>query len=298
VSGSDANLRVPLACPVPQGADVACVELSFSDGYRTSVLRWKGSPGHTPVLMVHGIQSHLGWFIGSAAAMWRAGHTVYQLTRRGSGSNALSRGHARSAAQLLDDLAVAHRRILTDTGASRCHLVGVSWGGKLLAAYAAKQPPAGPIASLALLSPGIVPQVDMPIAVKLAIAGCLLIAPHKLFDIPLSDVDLFTDNEAMRRYLRDDACRLHRATARFLYATRQLDRMLKRAPDGAIDVRTALILAERDRIINNAATANEVSRLTAGRAALVQLPGSHTLDFEPDPAPFHSALCAALARAD
>ena len=295
MSGNDRRFGVPLACAIPPEADVAAVQLTLADGYRTTMLRWPAA-GKSPVLMVHGIQSHPGWFVGSAAAMWRAGHSVYQLTRRGSGSNDVLRGHALSVGLLLDDVAVAHRRVLAETGAARCHLLGISWGGKLLAAYAAAKRADELIASLTLASPGIVPRVDVSAETKLAIVGCLFVSPGKLFDIPLSDVELFTDNEAMRRYLRDDTRRLHRATARFLYVSWRLDRKIKRTRTGAIKVATTLILAERDRIIENAATAAEVARLTAGRAVVRQLPGCHTQDFEPDPKPFHDALCAALSR--
>ena len=298
MSGNDRWFGVPLACAIPPEADVAGVQLTLADGYPTTMLRWPAAGGKSPVLMVHGIQSHPGWFVGSAAAMWRAGHSVYQLTRRGSGSNDVRRGHALSARLLLDDLAIAHRYVLEETGAESCHLVGVSWGGKLLAAYAAAKRADELIASLTLASPGIAPRVDVSPKTKLAIAGCLFVAPGKLFDIPLSHVELFTDNEAMRRYLREDTRRLHRATARFLYVSRRLDRMIKRARAGAIKVATTLILAEGDRIIDNAATAAEVARLTAGRAVVRQLPGCHTQDFEPDPKPFHHALCAALSRGE
>ncbi len=298
MASRDEQLGVPLACPVPAEAGVARLQLPLANGYQTDMLRWAGDTRKPPVLMMHGIQSHPGWFIGSAAAMWRAGHCVYQFTRRGSGANTARRGHAASARQLLDDVAVAHRYVLKETDAASCHLVGVSWGGKLLAAYASEHGDTAAIASLMLLSPGIVPQVDVSWRTKLAIALCLLVAPRRLFDIPLRGVELFTDNEAARQYLRDDELRLQRATARFLYANRCLDRMLKRAPAGAIHAPTTLILAEGDRIIDNAATAAEVARLTAGRAVVQQLPGCHTLDFQPDPVSFHQALCEALARAE
>jgi len=298
MSGSDGQSGAPPADEAREEIEVTRLPLPLADGYRTNMLRWQADGDSPPVLMVHGIQSHPGWFVGSASAMWRAGHCVYQLTRRGSGWNTRRRGHAKSAGQLLDDVAVAHRYVLEETGAESCHLVGVSWGGKLLAAYAAERREAAATASLTLLSPGIAPRVDVPRRTKLAIALCLLVAPWKRFDIPLSDVELFTDNAAAQQQLRDDELRLHRATAKFLYASRCLDRLLKRAPAGAIDAATTLILAERDRIIDNAATTGEVARLTGGRAVVEQLPGCHTLDFEPDPAPFHQALCQALARAE
>jgi alpha-beta hydrolase superfamily lysophospholipase len=98
----------------------------------------------------------------------------------------------------------------------------------------------------------------------------------------------------MQQRLREDPARLHRATARFLYASRELDRRLRRAPEGAIDTPTTLILAERDRIIHNERTAEAVRRLTGDRARIVRLAGAHTLEFEPDPSPLERALIAAV----
>ncbi|MFW6133648.1 MAG: alpha/beta fold hydrolase [Planctomycetota bacterium] len=249
-------------------------------------------PSRLPVVYLHGIQSHPGWFFASASALARRGHPVFQPTRRGSGHASAPRGHARSCGQLLDDVATVCATARERTGASGVHLVGVSWGGKLAAAYAAGGKPQP--ASVTLIAPGIASQVDVGPATKLAVAACLLVRPRRGFAIPLNDPALFTDDEAMRDYIRRDPCRLHRATARFLYVSRILDRRLRRTAAGAIRSPTTLILARRDRIIDNDRTAAAVARLTDGLAVTVELDGAHTLEFEPDPSPLHDALAAAV----
>jgi pimeloyl-ACP methyl ester carboxylesterase len=221
------------------------------------------------------------------------GHRVFAVCRRGSGDNTRHRGHASSAAQLLDDLETAGRYVLDTTGQDRLALVGVSWGGKLAACYAASPQRKVTLASVSLVAPGIAPRVGVGAATTLAIALALLVAPQRRFDIPLNEVELFTDNPAMRGYLRFDPHRLVWATARFFYASWQLDGML---PAGALSVPTTLILAEGDRIIDNARTRRTVERLTAGAAEVTVLRGSHTLEFEEDPGPFHQVLAAAVRR--
>jgi len=268
--------------------------LVLTDGVRTHVFQHAGPrTDRMPVLYVHGIQSHPGWFVGSAQALARAGHAVFQVTRRGSGLAGVRRGDAPSAGQLLDDVAVAIEHVRDATGADRLALVGVSWGGKLLTAYALARP--GAVASLTLVAPGIVPRVTVPRRTKLAIAAARVFRPAMTFDIPLSDVALFTDHPPMREYLRRDAHRLRRATARFLVASAMLDRRLSGTGDGALAVPTTLMLAERDRIIDNSATTGVVARLTGGRARTVRLDAAHTMEFEPDPAMFFEALCGAVA---
>jgi len=252
-----------------------------------------GGGARLPVLYVHGIQSHPGWFAASAAALARAGHAVYQVTRRGSGDNQAARGHAHSDGQLMDDIDRAARMILERTGASRLHLLGVSWGGKLLAAYASHPKCSAPIASLTMVAPGIVPRVDVARTTKLSIAAALLVSPHRRFAIPLSEPELFTDNPAMREYLRNDKLALHEATARFFLASRKLDWRLSAAAGGCLAMPVTLILAGTDRIIDNQGTRRFVNRLTGGRCGVVELPGCHVLEFEPDPEPLLDALVAA-----
>ena len=290
------------AQPVSFAREVAVaprrLECALDDGYRTSVYYHApaGPEVRLPVLQMHGIQSHPGWFVGSAAALAAAGHPVYQVTRRGSGDNDRDRGHADSWRELVDDVAAACGFVREHAGAPRVHLLGVSWGGKLLAAFAARQR-GGAVASLTMVAPGLASRVDVPVGVKLAMFASLLARPRRLYDIPLADVDLFTDNPPMQDYLRGDRLTLHQATAKFFYVSRCLDWMLARyARQAALVVPTTLLLASRDRIIDNARTAELARRLTAGRCAVHELPGAHTLEFEPDPQPLYAAIVKSLLQ--
>ncbi|HUS46743.1 MAG TPA: alpha/beta fold hydrolase [Phycisphaerae bacterium] len=287
------------ARPLPAERLPQRLELELPDGYRTAVYAHAlAEADRLPVLYVHGIQSHPGWFMGSAAALASRGHAVFQVTRRGSGENETDRGHADSAGQLLDDVGAACGFVLGRTGCRRLHLLGVSWGGKLLAAYAASARDQQAVASLTMVAPGIAPRVDLPAARKLSVCLSAMVAPRRRFGIPLNDPQLFTDNEAMREYLRKDRFALHRATARLLLASHRLDVVLRRASRGAVGVPTSLLLAEKDRIIDNAATRQVVERLTAGRCVARELPGCHVLEFEPDPHGLYAALADAMADAE
>ncbi|HDZ21730.1 hypothetical protein LCGC14_0284910 [marine sediment metagenome] len=289
--------------PAHRPADAGAVErlsVDLPDGGPTTIYAWRPveDVGKLPVLYLHGIQSHPGWFTRSAEALWRAGYPVYQITRRGSGDSDSEQGDAASAGQLLADLTACRKVALAHADCRQCHLLGVSWGGKLAAAYAAGGEGAEAIASLTLIAPGIAPKVDVSTWTKLGVAACLLVWRKRRFAIPLSDVDLFTDNEAMRAYLRDDPFRLQTATARFFFTSRRLDWMLRRMPRGSIRAATNLLLASRDRIIDNAATRQVVARLTDGRAATRTIDGCHTMDFEPNPQVFLDALVDAVGRTD
>lgn len=291
-TGIDALAPLPPARDLPAGVGVRRLELTCADGHASHAYYYSLSdaPDRGAVLVyLHGIQSHPGWFVGSCGHLAAAGVGVLAVTRRGSGADTDARGDAPSAAALLADVAAAGR-LARELGGGEWHLLGVSWGGKLAAAYAALAGPDEAPASLAMVAPGLVPQVDAPFNTKLAVAASLLTRPTRPIDLPLENAALFTDNPAMRAYWQQDTWRLRQVTARFLYASRKLDRQLARSRPGAIACPSLLILAEGDRIIDNQATADRADRLTAGAGETVTLRGAHTLEFEPDPAPLYDTL--------
>ncbi len=288
--------KLTFACPPAEDVPVSSEMLKLPDGRETPVLRHH-PPEKTrlPVLYAHGIQSHPGWFTGSAQAIAHAGSEVFQVTRRGSGTATAQRGDANSADQLLDDVDVAVRYVLEQTGAERLALMGVSWGGKLLTAYALRSD-VGNIDSLTLVAPGLAPLVDVSIATKLAILVALIFRPGAYFDIPLNDVSLFTDNPDMREYLRNDPHRLGRATARFMLASARLDRIIARADERALKVPTTLILACRDRIIDNEATCDLLEWLADRPVKIRRLDAAHTIEFERENSTFYDILCQSVGE--
>ncbi len=296
VTGRSATALLP-AKPLARDLLPERLTIALGDGYRTTLYLHRPAPNvqeQGSILYLHGIQSHPGWFMESAALLSAKGYAVYQLTRRGSGDNGVARGHARGASQLLDDLDCACRFVLQQRSSASLHMVGISWGGKWGTCYCLRPGRSVTVQTLTLVAPGIVPRVDVPWTTKAAIAISLLACPRRMFDIPLSDVELFTDNPEMRRYLEHDDLRMHKATARFLYASRQLDRTIADASDGALAMPTSLIMARRDRIIDNEATAATLRRLTLGRVRVTELDAAHTIEFEQDTAAFHRALLESL----
>ena len=273
--------------------------LPLPDGYLTNVVVHSpvDQASKLPVVYLHGVQSHPGWFVGSGAYLARAGHEVFQVTRRGSGENQHDRGHAKSPDQLLADINAAVNFVKKATHSKRVHLLGVSWGGKLAGRFAFS-PDAADLASLVLVAPGIASKVDVSMATKIKIGLSLILGGKAKFPIPLNEPELFTDNPTWREYVSGDPLRLNRATASFLFTSRQIDRQINAAPTGAISLPTTLILASRDRIIDNNATTNQVNRLTGGRAKVIELEASHTLEFESNPQPFFEVLADCLAGAE
>jgi alpha-beta hydrolase superfamily lysophospholipase len=268
------------------------------DGYRFCYRRYLAASPRAEVVCVHGIQSHGGWYEGSCARLATAGFNVSFLDRRGSGLNDRDRGDTSSFRRLLDDIAeflhfVRPARSASEGRSPPVFLLAISWGGKLAVALQRRHP--GLVDGLALLCPGFCPRVRPPLRRRLTILGARLVAPRRTFSIPLDDPQLFTASPHWQQFLRDDALALHRPTARFLVESARLDAYLHWAA-GHVRVPVLLLLAEHDRIIDNART-RTFARRFPGPVEVIEYPGAHhTLEFEPDPERFRADLIGWLRR--
>lgn len=257
-----------------------------SDGYRLHYRHW--TPAGTPravLVALHGIQSHSGWYEYSTRRLCQAGYEVLFLDRRGSGMNEPDRGHVVHYERWLHDVA----QVLADIRGRESQtarkvptvLMAVSWGGKVAAAVAARRPDL--VDALALLYPGICPRLKARVDQKLRLRlGEALGVVRKTVPIPLSDPALFTAEPRWQEYIRNDPLALHDVTVGFLLANRDLDRWNASNPQ-SITLPTLLMLAGRDRIIDNPATRRYLTQTRANLQTIVEFPqAQHTLEFEPN----------------
>jgi alpha-beta hydrolase superfamily lysophospholipase len=256
-----------------------------ADGYSLHYRHWQ--PPEIPrarVVVLHGIQSHSGWYLHSSARLCQAGFEVCYLDRRGSGLNTKDRGHVDSFHVLLDDLVLFLSRVRIQEPRRPVVLIGVSWGGKLATALAKEHPQL--IDALALLCPGLFPRIDPPWYQKIRIGLARVYWRYRHFTIPLTDPELFTATPRWLQFLRTDALSLHRATAAMLVASARLDWFVRNAPE-KITLPALLMQAGKDRIIDNARTKAFFDRFaSANRRHILYSEAHHTLEFEPDPESF------------
>jgi alpha-beta hydrolase superfamily lysophospholipase len=244
--------------------------------------------GQPHVVFIHGVQSHAGWYEYSCTRLSQAGFTVSFLDRRGSGMNEQDRGDTPGFRRLLDDLAEFLHGLRERQPGGKTFLAAISWGGKLAAALQRRHP--GLVDGLVLLCPGFFPRVGPSRKQRLAILWSRLVAPRRLFPIPLNDPELFTASPRWQQFIRDDPLSLRQATARFLIESARLDGYLTVVPPH-VRVPVLLLLAERDRIIDNAPTRRFVERFASSDKEVIEYPGAHhTLEFEPEPSVFVTDL--------
>ncbi|MFM7318622.1 MAG: alpha/beta fold hydrolase [bacterium] len=266
-------------------------DVAASDGYRLACHQWlpQADSAVARVIILHGIQSHAGWYVHLAETLARQGVAVLMPDRRGSGANAADRGHSASSARLLADLAeIVKSWNLRDETTQKPFLAGISWGGKLATIAVARQPQT--FAGLALIAPGLFARVRPALPTQLRIALAALFRPRKLFDIPLADASLFTAQPHWQQFIDTDPATLHQATARFFIVSRAFDVQLRRAAR-RINLPVLLQTSGHDRIVNNARIQAYFQRLPSADKTLIDYPQAHhTLEFEPDPVATDYAL--------
>lgn len=250
--------------------------------------RWTVPDCRAVAVVLHGIQSHSGWYVGSAEYLARAGISVVAPDRRGSGLNCEARGDTPNYRVLLEDLRRTVRGARDLFPGRPVHLVGISWGGKLAAAFALRY--GGLLRSLILVAPGLHQKVDLGAREKLEVLFWRFWEPRRRFPIPLADPRLFTANPERIRYIAEDRLSLREATTRLLVASRLLD-LVVRGNAGALRLPVLLVLAGQDKIVDNAKLQRFFQALPHRGNRLVRFPEAHhTVEFEPQPGPFFEEL--------
>ncbi len=267
-----------------------------SDGYplRYRYYRSAEQPARARLVFLHGIQSHGGWYGGTSAYLAEQGYEVIFLDRRGAGLNQDERGHAASSHRLIRDLleVLQGLREAAKGEALPTYLLGISWAGKLAVVFQHRHP--GLLAGMGLFCPGFFPRVKLPRRDRLGIAIDALIRPHRRYPIPLNDPELFTDSRTWQEFIAQDPLALRQATARLLLVSLGLDLRIPRA-GRSIQIPTLLLLAGRDRIIDNQRTRDYVEGFPALQKHILEYPDAHhTLEFEPDSMIYRRDLVAWL----
>ena len=238
--------------------------------------------------MLHGIQSHSGWYARSASWLAEKGIAVVAPDRRGSGMNIPDRGHAPSWELLVDDVVRVTDSAFSTEPDVPIHLMGISWGAKLAAAAILAHP--ARYESVIFSGPGFCPVCDLPAADKLRVGLGLMGDRRRYIPIPIGRGEMFTGNPTWARFIDGDPLTLRSATAGFFWESRKLDRHLARRIK-RIENPAALFLGSDDRIIDEARTRAFFDRPSYYNSRIHYYEGAgHTLEFEPDPSDYLSDL--------
>jgi alpha-beta hydrolase superfamily lysophospholipase len=271
--------------PLPPKIDFYTAE----GGRRLALRSWEANPSPKATLVfLHGITSHSGWYARSCESLARAGFDVHFLDRRGSGLNLEAPGDVDRWTTWLDDVAAYLQPL---RGGRPTVLCGISWGGKLAAAVARQYPAL--VRAVALICPGLYSPHEPGLVKRLALAAP---APersqNRRVKIPLERPALFTQSDPWQQFIAHDPLTLRRVSWRFAREDRQLTRYA-RAAAPYLHMPLLLVLAGRDRIVNNSRTREFFNRTGSRVRTLIEYPdAAHTLEFEPEPEPYFADLAS------
>ena len=247
------------------------VRVRASDGVELHVARYAAESPRAVVVAAHGIQSHAGWFDRSSRQMAEAGLEVWFTDRRGSGRSGGDRGHARGGERLLRDLDAVMAETPSDVPK---FLLGVCWGGKLMAAAASAR---GDIAGLALLYPGLFPKVGSNPWNWLLLKGAKFIGVQRRpTRLPLSP-ELFTNDPAWQSAIRSDPLALTEVSVGLVRSGLDLDRMRSSV---RVSVPVFCAVAGRDRVIRNRPLRGWLEAVKTPVEIIEYADARHVLEFE------------------
>jgi alpha-beta hydrolase superfamily lysophospholipase len=267
---------------------------SARDDRRLAVRVWDAAAiPRARIVFLHGITSHGGWYSQSCAHLASAGFGVHVLDRRGSGLNANEPGNIDHWTTWIDDVTVylerLHQRTPDTRHLSPALLCGISWGGKLAAAVARRHPAL--VKAVGLICPGLYSPHEPGLLKRIALSAPIPARQRqRRVAIPLQSSALFTDSYEWRKFIARDPLSLRQVTWQFACEDRRLTHYARQSAP-YLHMPVLLMLAGRDRIVDNPRTRAFLSRTGAPCRTLIEYPNAaHTLEFEPDPLPYFADL--------
>lgn len=249
-------------------------EVTSSDGYRLRYRSWQSGESDTLVVTLHGILTHSGWFgeVGDDL-LARGIHTVGH-DRRGSGLNAEARGDVSGPQQLVDDLAA----IVAPQRARYRRIVLVGWClGSCVALHHLLQNPDGGD-GLVFMSPDIF-ECHLDEKVRATFSDPKWddrVVPR--LRVPIN-VEIYTKSDYLDTFIRRDELKLKEFTPRLLRATMRLKENLEER-FAELEKPSMLLLAGRDRIIDNGKTRALYEHIGSEQREVVELDADHGIMFD------------------
>ncbi|MFA5085285.1 MAG: alpha/beta fold hydrolase [Candidatus Omnitrophota bacterium] len=202
---------------------------------------WPAGRNEPCVIYLHGLESHMGWFMNLAEFLESKNINVYAFDRRGSGVNKNSSRNF-SSRYISDDLKIFIDLVRKDHPDSRIFLIGLCLGGKIAVDFFSYHKNC--LNGLILISPSLENKLKFSLPDKLSI----LFRPNSMLKVPIKD-EMFTSNEKWLKYIKKDSLRLRYIPAQHLLEIAKMGRHIKKA-SGNIRLPVLLMLAGIDEIID------------------------------------------------
>lgn len=238
---------------------------------------WRHPSPLASIVLVHGLQSHSGWFGEAAELLVERGMAVYAVDRRGSGSSPERRGHVEDYGVWFDEVAQVGRLAAAEHPEAPVHVIGHCFGANVAIGCALRKAP--DVRSVVMLTPGLYVLPDYTTVEKARIATAALLRRDVVFRVPQDD-ELFTRDPEVLAWIEADMLGAKTLTARCLL---EIGRMLRRLRTdvGRLGVPTLVLEAAHDRIADNARNRAVLERALRDRCRFVTFDAEHFLLAEP-----------------
>lgn len=263
--------------------------LNSKSQWPNAVLPYGESGSKTPVIMLHGLESHSAWFSRSATYIAGLGHPLYALERRGSGRSGAPRGICLDYQDLLTDIDSVTDQILARHNTKSFHLLGHCFGAIPAIAYACRFP--ARLSSLILATPAIYTVASPPNMDKLKILWAAMSGSDIRIPIYLK-AEWFSDQQHYIDFIRNDELKLKRAGARLYWEVTRARRFIH-ANESKLQMPVFMAMAGRDRICDNRHNHEFSDRLPAREKELHMFESAvHILEFSDEREAFFKALAS------
>jgi alpha-beta hydrolase superfamily lysophospholipase len=262
-------------------------------GYRIPVRVFGVDGNRRPVVMLHGLQSHSGWFVQSARRIAELGLPVHAFDRCGSG---VSEGDTEVGSRLdglLAEVDAVADHALAGSRYESVHVLGHCFGAIIALLYSALYRPAR-VASLVLATPGLYTLADLSPREKIQVLWSVLGRRSVRVPVPMSP-EQFSELEPFVEFVRQDPLALRTVPARLLYEVRRARRRLPSASD-ALRAPLLVAMAGDDPISDNRRNRRLFDRVTTQKEVREYSGARHILEWSKQREAFLNDLCAWFER--
>jgi len=192
---------------------------SQSDGYQTHYRLWGQPTGDDVIILLHGGISHSAWQAPLAERIISESQISFiAVDRRGSGLNAVDRGHLPSKEREIEDMVSFIRSF--QGSYTRIHLAGWCFGAQVAAIVASVLEKEGILSSFLIIAPGFAFQERYSDVLRLTKHAMFEVVKefdldpepaHAFMPVPLQPTD-FTDRAEWHEFVVNDDLRLWKVT--------------------------------------------------------------------------------------
>ncbi len=230
----------------------------------------------TPLLMVHGLQSHSGWFSQSAAFIADLGHPVYVIDRRGSGLSQAVRGDSKDFMEWSEDIHEVAEQSMARHRKKQLLVLGHCFGAIPATVYAETYPAS--VKGLVLTTPGIYTHTSIPFSQMLKIGTSLSGSRNYYFPVPL-DPEQFSEIPEYAPFIAADPLALRSVTGD-LYWQIHLARKYIKSNDAYLTMPMLVGYAGEDEIADNVKNRKWLAEVpTSDKTEIVYPDARHILEY-------------------